>query len=311
MLSIIIPSYNEEGNVENTANVVSEIMMENKIDYELVFVNDGSKDKTWEKLTQLTRSMDNIVAINFSRNFGKESAIFAGLKEAKGDACVLMDCDLQHPPKTIVEMYNIWKNNPDIDIVEAKKADRGKENPIYKCFSLLFYKLIRKASGLEMKDASDFKLLDRRVVDQLNEMPERLTFFRAMSNWVGYNTATVYFEVQERFDGESKWSVKSLIKYAINSITAFTSAPLQLVTIIGALMFICAVVLGIQTLVMKFMGHSATGFTTVILLLLFIGSMIMISLGIIGHYLAKIYEEIKQRPRYIVRDRLSSKKNGD
>ncbi|MCD7773258.1 MAG: glycosyltransferase family 2 protein [Ruminococcus sp.] len=311
MLSIIIPSYNEEGNVENTANVVSEIMMENKIDYELVFVNDGSKDKTWEKLTQLTRSMDNIVAINFSRNFGKESAIFAGLKEAKGDACVLMDCDLQHPPKTIIEMYNIWKNNPDIDIVEAKKADRGKENPIYKCFSLLFYKLIRKASGLEMKDASDFKLLDRRVVDQLNEMPERLTFFRAMSNWVGYNTATVYFEVQERFDGESKWSVKSLIKYAINSITAFTSAPLQLVTIIGALMFICAVVLGIQTLVMKFMGHSATGFTTVILLLLFIGSMIMISLGIIGHYLAKIYEEIKQRPRYIVRDRLSSKKNGD
>ncbi|MCC8192383.1 MAG: glycosyltransferase family 2 protein [Ruminococcus sp.] len=311
MLSIIIPSYNEEGNVENTANVVSEIMRENKIDYELVFVNDGSKDKTWEKLTQLTRSMDNIVAINFSRNFGKESAIFAGLKEAKGDACVLMDCDLQHPPKTIVEMYNIWKNNPDIDIVEAKKADRGKENPIYKCFSLLFYKLIRKASGLEMKDASDFKLLDRRVVDQLNEMPERLTFFRAMSNWVGYNTATVYFEVQERFDGESKWSVKSLIKYAINSITAFTSAPLQLVTIIGALMFICAVVLGIQTLVMKFMGHSATGFTTIILLLLFIGSMIMISLGIIGHYLAKIYEEIKQRPRYIVRDRLSSKKNGD
>ncbi len=119
MLSIIIPSYNEEGNVENTANVVSEIMMDNKIDYELVFVNDGSKDKTWEKLTQLTRSMDNIVAINFSRNFGKESAIFAGLKEAKGDACVLMDCDLQHPPKTIVEMYNIWKNNPDIDIVEA------------------------------------------------------------------------------------------------------------------------------------------------------------------------------------------------
>ncbi len=311
MLSIIIPSYNEEGNVENTANVVSEIMRENKIDYELVFVNDGSKDKTWEKLTQLTKSMDNIVAINFSRNFGKESAIFAGLKEAKGDACVLMDCDLQHPPKTIVEMYNIWKNNPDIDIVEAKKADRGKENPIYKCFSLLFYKLIRKASGLEMKDASDFKLLDRRVVDQLNEMPERLTFFRAMSNWVGYNTATVYFEVQERFDGESKWSVKSLVKYAINSITAFTSAPLQLVTIIGTLSFICAIVLGIQTLVMKFMGHSATGFTTVILLLLFIGSMIMISLGIIGHYLAKIYEEIKQRPRYIVRDRLSSKKNGD
>lgn len=311
MLSIIIPSYNEEGNVENTANVVSEILRENKIEFELVFVNDGSKDKTWDKLCELTEKKENIVAVNFSRNFGKESAIFAGLKEAKGDACVLMDCDLQHPPKTIVEMYNIWKNNPEIDIVEAKKADRGKENPVYKGFSLLFYKLIKRASGLEMKDASDFKLLDRRVVDQLNEMPERLTFFRAMSSWVGFNTETVYFEVQERFDGESKWSVKGLIKYAVNSITSFTSAPLHIVTVIGFISLLCAVILGIQTLVMKILGHSATGFTTVILLLLFIGSMIMISLGIIGYYLSKIYEEIKHRPKYIIRDRLESKKNGD
>lgn len=310
MLSVIIPSYNEEGNVENTAKVVGTLLKEHGIDYELVFVNDGSKDKTWEKLKSLCETEENIVAVNFSRNFGKESAIFAGLKEAKGDACVLMDCDLQHPPKTVIEMYNIWKNNPDIDIVEAKKADRGKENPFYRACSLLFYKLIRNASGLDMKAASDFKLLDRRVVDQLNAMPERLTFFRAMSSWVGYNTETVYFEVAERFDGESKWSLKGLIKYAVNSITSFTSAPLHIVTVIGMIMLVCAIVLGIQTLVTKILGHSATGFTTVILLLLFIGSMIMISLGIIGYYLSKIYEEIKSRPRYIIRDRLESEKKG-
>lgn len=311
MLSVIIPSYNEEGNVENTANVVGSLLEENGIEYELVFVNDGSKDKTWERLKDLTKEKEHIVAINFSRNFGKESAIFAGLKEAKGDACVLMDCDLQHPAKTVIEMYNIWKNNPEVDIVEAKKSDRGKENPIYKGCSLMFYKLIKKASGLNMKDASDFKLLDRRVVDELNAMPERLTFFRAMSSWVGYNTETVYFEVAERFDGESKWSVKGLMKYAINSITSFTSAPLQLVTVIGMIMLLGAIILSVQTLVMKILGNSVAGFTTVILLLLFIGSMIMISLGIIGHYLSKIYEEIKRRPRFIIRDRLESSKKGE
>lgn len=305
MLSIIIPSYNEEKNIENTANVVSDIMEKNEIEYELVFVNDGSNDSTWEIISRLADERDNIVGVNFSRNFGKESAIFAGFKEASGDACVLMDCDLQHPPQVIVEMYNIWKNNDNIDVVEGKKSDRGKENPIYKCFSLLFYKMIKSASGLDMKAASDFKLLDRKVVDSLNDMPERLTFFRAMSSWVGFNTETVYFEVAERHDGESKWSLKSLIKYAVNSISSFTSAPLHIVTVIGFIMLLCSIVLGIQTL-WRFVHGSGEGFTTVILLILLTSSLIMISLGIIGFYLSKIYEEIKCRPRYIISERKKS-----
>lgn len=305
MLSIIIPSYNEEKNIENTANVVSGIMDENKIDYELIFVNDGSKDKTWETISRLADEKDNIVGVNFSRNFGKESAIFAGLKEAKGDACVLMDCDLQHPPQVIVEMYNIWKNNDSIDIVEGRKSSRGRENPVYKCFSLMFYKLIKSASGLDMKASSDFKLLDRKVVDNLNEMPERLTFFRAMSSWVGFNTETVYFDVAERFEGESKWSFKSLVKYAVNSISSFTSAPLHIVTVIGFIMLLCSIILGIQTL-WKFAHGSSEGFTTVILLILFTSSLIMISLGIIGYYISKIYEEIKCRPRYIISEKKKS-----
>ncbi|MBR1764370.1 MAG: glycosyltransferase family 2 protein [Ruminococcus sp.] len=301
MISIIIPSYNEEGNVEHTAEVVSRIMTENYIDYELVFVNDGSKDKTWEKLERMARDDSHIVAVNFSRNFGKESAIFAGLEVAKGDACVLMDCDLQHPPETIVEMYNIWRNN-DVDVVEGRKADRGKESKVYKGFSLFFYKLINKASGLDMEAASDFKLLDRKAVDALNRMPERLTFFRAMSSWVGFKTERVYFEVADREVGESKWSTKGLIKFAINNITSFTSAPMQIVTICGIITFLFSIILGIHTLYQKIAGISEAGFSTVIILQLLTSSIIMFSLGIIGFYISKIYEEIKQRPRYIIRE---------
>ncbi|WP_242841220.1 glycosyltransferase family 2 protein [Ruminococcus sp. NK3A76] len=300
LLSIVIPSYNEEGNVQNTAEVVSQIMRENGIPFELVFVNDGSKDSTWDKLCELSKMNPNVVAVNFSRNFGKEAAIFAGLKTARGDAVVLMDCDLQHPPQTIVEMYNIWKNN-DVDVVEGRKKSRGKENGLYKAFSLWFYKLIGDSSGLDMQDASDFKLLDRTVVDSLNAMPERLTFFRAMSSWVGYKTEKVFFEVADRAEGESKWNVKSLIKYAINSITSFTSAPLHIVTFCGVITFLISLILGVHTLVNKILGNSAAGFSTVIILQLLTSSIIMFSLGIIGYYLAKIYEEIKKRPRFIIR----------
>ena len=300
-MSIVIPSYNEEGNVEHTAQRVAEILEKNGIDYELIFVNDGSTDKTWEKISTMASTKDNIAAVNFSRNFGKESAIFAGLEVARGDACVLMDCDLQHPPEVIVEMYNIWKNN-DVDVVEGRKKSRGKENPLYKGMSLLFYKIINKASGLDMEAASDFKLLDRKVVDALNRMPERLTFFRAMSSWVGFKTEKVYFEVAERAEGESKWSVRSLIKYAVNSITSFTSAPLQIVTVCGVITFIISIILGINTLYNKIWGNYAAGFSTVIILQLLTSSIIMFSLGVIGFYLSKIYEEIKSRPRYIIRD---------
>ena len=186
--------------------------------------------------------------------------------------------------------------------MRAEKKSRGKENPIYKGMSLFFYKIINRSSGLDMEAASDFKLLDRKVVDALNRMPERLTFFRAMSSWVGFKTEKVYFEVAERAEGESKWSAKSLIKYAVNNITSFTSAPLQIVTVCGIITFIISVILGVNTLYNKIWGNSAAGFSTVIILQLLTSSIIMFSLGVIGFYLSKIYEEIKSRPRYIIRD---------
>ena len=301
MISVIIPAYNEEKNISIAAQRITSVLDENGIDHELIFVNDGSADKTWEQISLESAKDSRIKGICFSRNFGKESAIFAGLKYAKGDAAVLIDCDMQHPPETIVEMYNIWKNN-DVDIVEGKKASRGKENIIYKAFSKMFYGLIKRASGLDMTAASDFKLIDRKAVDALNEMPERLTFFRAMSSWVGFKTEYVYFDVAQREQGESKWSVKSLFRYAVNSITSFTSAPLHAVTVCGVIMLLIAIILAANTLYNKIVGNAMEGFTTVILLQLITSSIIMISIGIIGFYISKIYEEIKDRPRFIVRE---------
>ena len=303
MLSVILPAFNEQDNAPAAASAVSRLLSSYNIDYELIFVNDGSTDRTWMRLSQLAASDERIKAICLSRNFGKEAAIYAGLENASGCACVIMDCDLQHPPETIIEMYKIWKNN-NVDIVEAKKRSRGEESGIYRVFAKLFYKLIKSVSGLEMDDSSDFKLLDRRAVDALLSMPERLTFFRAMSSWVGFTTETVYFDVAERNSGKSKFTVRSLIKYAVTSITSFTSAPLQLVTVSGIVTFIIAIFFGINTLVNKFTGHSAEGFPTVILLLLITSAIIMFSLGIIGYYLAKIYEEIKFRPRFIISEKL-------
>ena len=305
MLSIILPSYNEGKNISKASGVISELLASNNIPYELIFVDDGSKYDTWNEIEKASNGNPNVVGIHFSRNFGKESALFAGLAESTGDACIVMDCDLQHPPETLIEMYRLWQEG--YEVVEGVKRSRGKESILHKASAGLFYKLISKAVKIDMSRASDFKLLDRKAVDSLLAMPERNAFFRALSAWIGYKTTTVEFDVREREEGESKWSTWSLIKYAITNIVAFSAAPMQVVTIAGVLVFLFAIILGIQTLIKFFMGHAVAGFTTVILLILIIGSIIMISLGIIGYYISKIYEEVKGRPKYIISKKINKK----
>lgn len=298
MLSIIIPAYNEEENIENTATVISDLMNENGIDCEIIFVDDGSKDRTWQLIDNLTKTNPAVRGLKFSRNFGKEGAIFAGLKACLGDCAAVIDCDLQHPPEVMIEMYNLWKQG--YEVVEAVKADRGKESLLYKMFAKSFYRMMKNSANINLDRASDYKLMDRKVVDALNEMPERLTFFRALSSWVGFKTTQVEFVVAPRNAGTTKWSFKKLFKFALNNITSFTALPMQIITVTGVICVIGAIVLAIQTLVNFFCGNAADGFTTVILLLLIIGSVLMIGLGIVGYYISKIYEEIKFRPRYIV-----------
>lgn len=195
-------------------------------------------------------------------------------------------------------MYRLWEQG--YEVVEGIKASRGKESLLHKCSAGAFYKLISRCTHVDMQSSSDFKLLDRKVVDVLVALPEKDTFFRALSFWVGFKTASVEFEVEQRRFGQSKWSFKGLVNYAVQNITSFTTVPLQAVTFIGTVLLISSVVLGIQTLVKFLMGRAVEGFTTVILLLLIIGGAIMISLGIIGHYIARIYDEVKRRPKYIV-----------
>ena len=281
-------------------------MEREKIPFELVFVNDGSKDQTWEMIEKAAEKNSHVTGIRFSRNFGKESAIFAGLANAEGDCIAVMDCDLQHPPETLVEMYRLWEQG--YEVIEGVKRSRGKESILHRASAGMFYKIMSKAVQIDMSRASDFKLMDRKAVEALLSMPERNAFFRALSSWVGYRTTSVEFDVQERTEGESKWSTWSLIKYAVRNIVGFSSAPLQMITVAGVLTLLLAVVLGIQSLVKYFCGHALEGFTTVILLLLIIGSLIMLSLGVIGIYIAKIYEEVKGRPRYFIARKISGRK---
>ena len=298
LLSVIIPSYNEEDNIARTAARLREVLTEADIPSELLFISDGSRDRTFEEIEKAAALDSHVKGYEFSRNFGKEAAIFAGLHRAQGTCAVVIDCDLQHPPEVIPEMFKLWKEG--YDVVEGLKSDRCDESKIHKLFVGAFYGVMSKLMKINMNDTSDYKLLDRKVVDVLLELKESNTFFRALSFWVGFKSTSISYEVQERTAGESKWSFFSLLKYALMNTTSFTTAPLQVVTFLGIFSIAMAVIMGVQTLIRYFMGNAVEGFTTVILLVLMIGGFIMLSLGIIGHYLARIYDEVKGRPRYII-----------
>ena len=300
MISVVIPAYNEEAMIEKTASVISGVLADAEISCELLFVDDGSRDKTWEIIKSVSTRRSAVRGIHFSRNFGKEAAIMAGLAEAKGDCCVVIDCDLQHPPEKIVEMYRLWEQG--YEIVEAWKTSRGTEGKLHTFAAKTFYFAISAATGFDMANASDFKLLDRKAMNALINMRERNAFFRALSSWIGFKTTHVEFDVQEREAGESKWTTRDLARYALSNISSFSTAPMQLVTALGIIMLAVSLILGSIALVQKICGQALEGFTTVILIQLFSGSIVMIGLGIIGYYIAKIYEEIKDRPRYIIAD---------
>lgn len=299
LLSIILPSYNEQKNIANTSKVLSELLEKEKIDYELIFVSDGSVDGTYEAICEENTKNPRIKGVEFSRNFGKEASIFAGLQVALGDACIVMDCDLQHPAEMVPKMFNLWKQG--YEVVEGIKTSRGKESLFHRVFANLFYGIMSRVIKMDMKSSSDFKLIDRKVVNVLLGLTEKNTFFRALTFWAGFNSTSIEYEVQERQYGETKWSYRSLFNYAIMNATAFSTLPLQIVTFLGVICILFSVILAIQTLVKYFMGTAVEGFTTVILLILIVGGFIMLSLGIIGHYLARIYEEVKGRPKYIIK----------
>lgn len=305
MISIILPVYNEENQIYVNVQRIRSILLAEKIKFQIILIDDGSSDKSWSEMKRLSGDFNNVTLLKLSRNFGKEAALCAGLEAAMGDACVILDADLQHPPEIIPEMVRLWREE-GYEVVEGIKATRGKETMGGKIAALTYYRLFNKATGINLTNASDFKLLDRKVVEAWKTLKETDTFFRGMSAWLGYKRIQIPFEVQERREGLSKWPLSSLLKLAIDSITSFSSMPLHIITGLGIGLLLFDVILVAQTLYMKFSGQALTGFTTVIILILGIGSCIMISLGIIGIYISKIYDEVKGRPRYIISEQNKS-----
>lgn len=303
-LSVVIPVYNEESVLLNSISCIVQ-ELDNIVgleSYELVIIDDGSVDATWDILeSELCPRYPQVCAVRLSRNFGKEAALCAGLQHADAEAVVVMDADMQHPPALVGQMYSIWKNG-EADVVEAIKRSRGNETLGSKLSAGVFYAVISRLSGFDLKNASDFKLMDRRAVEAWKALPEKNVFFRGMSAWVGFEREQILFDVAERSDSKSKWKRINLVKLALTSIAAFSSAPLHIITLVGIVFCIFSVFLGSSTLIQYATGGAVSGFTTVILLLLIIGGVIMIALGIIGEYLAKIYDEVKARPRFLVSD---------
>lgn len=305
-LSLIVPCYNEEQNVEAFYARCQEVFPTDQ--YEVVFVNDGSKDGTYKKLQKLHEEHDNILVVNFSRNFGKESAIYAGLHYASGSYISIIDADLQQDPEIVRNMVNILEEKPDIDVVAAYQAQRHEGKLMSWCKDR-FYKFINRLSEVDLREnASDFRTFRASVQKALLDMPEYFRFSKGLFSWVGFETEYIPYEAAERFAGTTKWSFTKLLKYAMEGIISFSTLPLQLATFFGAIVSAIAIIYGIviiaQTLIT---GMDVPGYATTIVVVLFLGGVQLLVMGILGEYLAKTYIQGKHRPVYIAKNVLEKK----
>lgn len=303
-LSIVVPCYNEEGNVGLFYEEVQRVFKGKKIKYEIVFVNDGSSDNTLNRLTDIVnQKKQNIKVINFSRNFGKEAAMYAGLKEAEGELVTIIDADLQQRPELILRMIDILNENEQFDSVAAFQEVR-KEGKVLTFFKDTFYKVINSMSTVPfVQGASDFRTFRRKVVDSILELSEYHRFSKGIFSFVGYNTYYLPYEVEERNSGTSKWNFFKLFNYAIDGIVAFTTSPLRVPFYISIVTFLVGFIYFIVAL---FKGVSE--FTVILLVMLFLFSLLFMVVGVIGEYLSRTYMQVKQRPIYIVKEKLESKK---
>lgn len=297
-ISLILPAYREGSHLAESLSVIRQAL-EPLESYEVIVVDDGSPDDTWDVLCRILENWPALRAIRLSRNFGKEAAVKAGLAQSQGDAVIVMDADLQHPPALLLQMVHLWANE-GYDVVNAVKRRREPEGRVKQRLTHLYYRLFSALSGIDVGNASDFKLLSRRAAECIIHLPERRSFFRGLVAWMGFRQTAIEFDVPPRNAGESSWSLWKLAVLAFDSILAFTPLPLHIMTILGMVFGAIAVILTVRTLWLWIMGDAVPGFTTVILLLILIGAILMIGLGVIGAYIAKIYEEVKRRPSFII-----------
>jgi len=299
LLSVVIPAHNEEASISHAMDVIGNILHTCGMDWEIIVVDDGSHDLTFTRLRELSRKNARVKGLRLSRNFGKEAALLAGIRAAKGDAVVTMDADLQHPPELIPAMIEAWRNGARV--VDAVKRERRNDGVFTRLRAQLFNSILSLLGGIDLRNASDFKLIDRVVVDAIaRDLPESQRFYRGLSQWVGYSHTTIPFDVDVRVKGEGKWTFWALINLATTALVSFTSAPLRIVTVLGLTTLLFGLAVAIEALIGWYHGRAVSGFTTTIITLLILGSFIMISLGVIGEYIAKIYDEIKHRPSYLI-----------
>ena len=302
-ISILIPCYNEEKSLPLLYPELVKLMNGNPgYEWELMFVNDGSADGTLRVLKQLRHQDQRVNYVDLSRNFGKENAMLAGFDHVTGDCMVIIDADLQHPPTLIPEMIKWWEEG--YDDVYAKRKSRGKESWLRKRLSLEFYRILQRSSRFEvLKNVGDFRLLDRCCINALKSLRESERYTKGMYSWIGFKKKEIEFEQADRVAGESSWNYRQLFSFAIDGITSFTTAPLRISTVVGFIVSMCAFLYMIYVFFKAVLfGEPVQGYPTLVILILFLGGIQLLSLGIIGEYIGRIYNETKNRPDYIVRE---------
>ena len=299
-LSCVVPFFNEGPLIGDAIDRIEEALARCSESFEIIAVDDGSSDETWAMIRQVAGTRASVRGIRLSRNFGKEGAISAGLAASRGRAVIVLDGDMQHPPEYIPQMVELWRDG--YELVSATKTNRPGQGSVYRVAARGFNRVFSRWTGVELQDATDFRLMDRAVVDAFLSLPEVQIFFRGTTSWLGFESTTIPIEIAPRpGQSGSKWSLRKLIRLGLDALLSFTSAPLHLVTLAGSLYLLVALALGAQTLFRWATGDAVTGFTTVILLLLGTGGLVLVGLGVMGEYVARIFDEVKARPRYLVR----------
>lgn len=301
--SIVVPVYNEEEVIHETYRRLTEVMRSTKEAYELLFVNDGSKDRTAEIIKEYSEQDPAVVLLDFARNFGHQIAITAGMDYARGEAVVVIDADLQDPPELILEMIEKWKQG--FDVVYAKRTKRKGETYFKKQTAAMFYRFLRAMTDIDIPlDTGDFRLLDRKVCNQMNSIQEKNRFVRGLVSWVGFKQIAVEYERDERLAGESKYPLKKMLKLSMDGITSFSYKPLKLASYAGVTLSGIGFIYLLVVMYLKlFTDSTITGWSSLIVIQLFFSGIILIILGMIGEYIGRIYDETKNRPLYIVREK--------
>ncbi|HFU4085687.1 TPA: glycosyltransferase family 2 protein [Streptococcus suis] len=308
MISVIVPCFNEEEAIPYFYDAMEKVRKEMGDQFEYIFVNDGSKDRTLTVLRQLSGQDRAVRYLSFSRNFGKEAALYAGLQAAQGDLITVMDVDLQDPPEMLMEMKAMLDGNPDLDCVGTRRVSRDGEPPIRSFFAKLFYKLMNKISQVEVVDgARDFRLMRRHMVDAILSVSEYNRFSKGIFAWVGFETEYLPYENVERVAGETSWSFWKLLSYSIEGIINFSDTPLNIASYTGFFTFLMSLVLMVFVVIKTLVfGDPTIGWPSTICIILFLGGLQLMTIGILGKYLAKVFLETKKRPIYIVKERSSN-----